>query len=902
MTTIIVNGEDRTAQLKDWKLKYNNNKQLELKGIFHSGKSYSWPFTECQIEPISPISGTLLRKKGTTTFQKIENAVMVGNKYVLYTYPGNSYRYLMMADKAEIYHPADYKDKALFSYLVEMAQARVKSASTDQTVIAENLANQLSKIIPINDTALHAYLAGNNARRNFSPQLIYPFGMNHSQIQAVEQAFSSQLSVIEGPPGTGKTQTILNIIANILMENKSVAVVSNNNAAVENVYQKLEEYGLGHVVAKLGSNDNKANFFAQLPTLPNCWKNIAPRKEEIAKAVTEIKSHLHAQCDKARYLAEIEELKIEEKYLSQWMSNHSISSGWPVEKYRLTPQKSTDLMALLQSMKREKIGLAQRFTLFFRFGIIDTRPLKTPEKRLACFYALQRHYYRQRLTLAKEKLAHAEKQLVHRDVSQVIKAISQNSHDCLQAHLSQHLTPVEEINEGNYRRNFSAFLQRFPVIGSTTYSIISSVGSDNPLDYVIIDEASQQDILPGVFALACAHNVVIVGDRKQLPHVPAKLPFDITAPEAAYDCQRHSLLDSVLSVYGKNLPVTLLKEHYRCHPKIIQFCNKQFYDNQLIAMTRDRGEKALSLVITAKGNHNRDNSNLREIESMNALDWQEQSQRGFIAPYNAQVDLSEGYLGQDFVSATVHKFQGRECDEIVFSTVLDKKASSKSLAFVDDPQLINVAVSRAKRHFTLVTGDNVFTQKNQHIAALIRYMQYYADNDNVYQSPVVSAFDLLYEEYDQSLDTLKARLNPEDSNYKSEQIAARLIKDALKLAQFSSLQLHNQIPLKQLIIAPSSLFTSREEQFMNQGASCDFVLYYRVGKQPLGVIEVDGGQHAETLQAERDQLKQSVLDKCDIPLLRLRTIDSHIEEKIADFLNKALHREQTGLLVSPQSA
>ncbi|WP_376767457.1 AAA domain-containing protein [Paludibacterium denitrificans] len=31
---------------------------------------------------------------------------------------------------------------------------------------------------------------------------------------------------------------------------------------------------------------------------------------------------------------------------------------------------------------------------------------------------------------------------------------------------------------------------------------------------------------------------------------------------------------------------TLLKEHYRCHPRIIQFCNQQFYDNALVPMTQ----------------------------------------------------------------------------------------------------------------------------------------------------------------------------------------------------------------------------------------------------------------------------------------------------------------------------
>mgnify|MGYP002290444529 FL=1 len=56
---------------------------------------------------------------------------------------------------------------------------------------------------------------------------------------AVKRAMENRISVIQGPPGTGKIQTILNIIANILLQGKTVQIVSNNNSATENVYDKL---------------------------------------------------------------------------------------------------------------------------------------------------------------------------------------------------------------------------------------------------------------------------------------------------------------------------------------------------------------------------------------------------------------------------------------------------------------------------------------------------------------------------------------------------------------------------------------------------------------------------------------------------------------------------------------
>ena len=52
--------------------------------------------------------------------------------------------------------------------------------------------------------------------------VIYPFSCNASQKLGVENALMHQLSIIQGPPGTGKTQTILNIISNILLQGKTV--------------------------------------------------------------------------------------------------------------------------------------------------------------------------------------------------------------------------------------------------------------------------------------------------------------------------------------------------------------------------------------------------------------------------------------------------------------------------------------------------------------------------------------------------------------------------------------------------------------------------------------------------------------------------------------------------------
>ncbi|TMN32906.1 AAA domain-containing protein, partial [Pseudoalteromonas piscicida] len=68
-----------------------------------------------------------------------------------------------------------------------------------------------------------------------------------------------------------------------------------------------------------------------------------------------------------------------------------------------------------------------------------------------------------------------------------------------------------------------------------------------------------------------------------------------------YNYKRNSLLASLIKLFPLS-PTTLLKEHYRCHPRIIEFCNQKFYNGELIVMT-DGITEPFQIVKTEKGNH-----------------------------------------------------------------------------------------------------------------------------------------------------------------------------------------------------------------------------------------------------------------------------------------------------------
>ncbi len=76
---------------------------------------------------------------------------------------------------------------------------------------------------------------------------------DNSQAEAIDRVFRHKYLVIKGPPGTGKSQTISNIIASCIKKGKSVLFVSEKMAALEVVKNRLEKSGLGAACLELHS-------------------------------------------------------------------------------------------------------------------------------------------------------------------------------------------------------------------------------------------------------------------------------------------------------------------------------------------------------------------------------------------------------------------------------------------------------------------------------------------------------------------------------------------------------------------------------------------------------------------------------------------------------------------------
>jgi hypothetical protein len=145
---------------------------------------------------------------------------------------------------------------------------------------------------------------------------------------------------------------------------------------------------------------------------------------------------------------------------------------------------------------------------------------------------IQRLYY-------EKKIAELERQ-----VEQLTTTLESKKFDALradQARLSRQLlrdalrtrygSLSRTVYTSRYRQKFGQFTDDYPLILSTCHSLQNSIGRSALLDYLIIDEASQVDLVTVSPALACARNLIVVGDLEQLPPVTKDLTDLPSAPE-----------------------------------------------------------------------------------------------------------------------------------------------------------------------------------------------------------------------------------------------------------------------------------------------------------------------------------------------------------------------------------
>jgi MinD-like ATPase involved in chromosome partitioning or flagellar assembly len=823
--------------------------------------------------------------KGIDQTDDIQTWAESGDKINITYKNGSVYSYSARNVKIIESALADENAAKCFEYLKRIAAAIGLSDPRGKNI----LQNRYEKIGFISDECvLGAFLKGaiKPTGKTSDKPAIFPFGFNLSQKIAVDNALENPLSIIEGPPGTGKTQTILNIIANAVMRGESVAVVSSNNSATTNVLEKLQKYKVDFIAAYLGNTDNKREFIESQKPMPDLrnWELVPGEEWDIKQSIPALYDALNKMLATKNALSKIKQehdaLNLEYRHFQNSFKHDDEF----IARYLGVMDSNTAAKLWLRCERYIESG---KMPNFFR-RLINRFLYKVRDKQ---FYLLlhdaiislcQTRWYQAKIEEITAEVKRLQTEIADFDFDAKMKEYSEQSSKLFRNELTKKYKGTErhKFALDDLWQKSDAFIREYPVILATTYSLRSSLSNRVMYDYVIIDESSQVDLATGALALSCAKKAVVVGDLKQLPNVvdsiQSKQTDDIFAefdlPET-YRYKNHSLLLAISELFP-DAPRAMLREHYRCHPKIIEFCNKKFYDNQLIILTEAKSTRhPLVVYKTVPGNHAREHVNQRQIDVIKdeIIPGQKLTAKtsiGIVTPYRNQTNaLQNAFSGTGILADTVDKFQGRENDVIILSTV-DNEISD----FTDNANRLNVAVSRAIEQLIVVINGND-DMRDTNISDLILYIEY--NNLEIIHSEIYSVFDYLYKHYnDRRIEILKNA--NKISEYDSENLMHTLIKDVLQDSRFTKFDVAPHVPLRRILRDMTRLDDAQRRYADNMLTHVDFLIFDTLGKIPRLAIEVDGAAFhmAGSRQAERDKMKDEILGKYGLPILRFRTTDS----------------------------
>lgn len=313
----------------------------------------------------------------------------------------------------------------------------------------------------------------------------------------------------------------------------------------------------------------------------------------------------------------------------------------------------------------------------------------------------------------------------------------------LQDELAVVKTQLEPLRE-ELKQHENQLLREAVVVACTfSKATIAPQVYERRFDNVIIDEASMAYIPHCVFASSLADKrVAIFGDFRQLA------PISQADSVLAKRWLQRDIFDQAGIIAKVNAAqpdprLTLLSTQYRMHPEIAEIPNELFYQGRLRNGTQVL--KQLEPIVASVPNsgtalayydlsqlqaycyQERDShSRFNLISALTAAELAHQAMRngshkvGIITPYNAQTRLINQLLHDlqlprdQVTAATVHRFQGSECDIIIFDAVEGPPHKPGRVVDGDSDQslrLANVAVSRARGKFIALAHRDYITSR-----------------------------------------------------------------------------------------------------------------------------------------------------------------------------------------------
>ncbi len=469
--------------------------------------------------------------------------------------------------------------------------------------------------------------------------LAAPLPCNRSQEQTLVQLREQPLTVVTGPPGTGKTQLVVNAVANAWLDGQKVLVTSTNNAAVDVAVNRADAdigpgalvrtgnretrelvpgviaaagaWASGHVDAQTASR--QLSLRLQIGAGGKACVSPGLAQRLVAKARAELQGAVEARSRLQGKLARLD--TFDEKLLEIAEEREEVSTAWIDTEQTLWPagkpsQLPMDSMTIERRARRlRKAWLFRhwrRRRLRKRLGLSDDASLT--------LLIAWTGFSRRRLTLTDLLNAlRAEHEELTASVGDPAESLRKSDEQWRQASLAATQAEIAarlvsgDSRLGAFNRASSGGEALKQVIANSMDSLRGwactslSTSPNFPLepglfDLAIVDEASQCS-LAAVLPLAYrAKRLAVVGDPSQLNPIVSINDGHLKrlASDTGFDnddLRRRGMHHKDGSAYlsfefavRPDEPV-LLDEHYRCHPHIARWFNRTFYNDQLTVLT-----------------------------------------------------------------------------------------------------------------------------------------------------------------------------------------------------------------------------------------------------------------------------------------------------------------------------
>lgn len=585
-------------------------------------------------------------------------------------------------------------------------------------------------------TAFHAlYLDATDAEEpEADPDVVTPFPLTSRQREAVATSRAAPVSVLSGAAGTGKSHAVSAIACDAVGRGKTVLVAAKTEAAVDALLVLLREApGLEPVV--FGSSERREELARrleagelrpaerdELAAAADALEATVRARDGLAASIAErLRAEAHAQGDPGRLdparlvapglfdpacdLTEVRRLLEVGAGSGGWLAHRRARKAWQQAARLAGAGRGAALAELVAAV--DVAAEARVAGDLMAAGGLDLAPLWG-------------------------RLEEVEAELCRAGAAWL--ALSCRSPKRLQrsslqavAVLGTALRSGRAARRAQLARLDRRLTRALPLWVGTLGDIEDLLPPVPALfDLVILDEASAIDQPLAAPALLRARRTVVVGDPHQLRHV--SFLADDQLQEAVedhgleadpllagrLDVRRNSIFDVAVGV----APATVLDEHFRSAPHLVDFVGRRLYGGRLHVATRSpRTEDSDRVeVVRTPGRRNRTGVVQTEVDEVLVRlgDLLAAGARsvGVVSPFRAQADALEAAVldafsigdleALDLRVGTVHAFQGNERDVVLVSLGIGEEGTATSWRFAEDPHLFAVMATRARQHLVLL--------------------------------------------------------------------------------------------------------------------------------------------------------------------------------------------------------